>query len=404
MTRVQLAIGLVLAGLGFGGCAYDVGEGPPEAGLVAQREQAVIGGTEIPYNSNAVAIYHKNTGECVPYVGANFFPNNDTNPNIYNFSNMWWPRPCSGRVIKKDGTTNYILTARHCVTKNGEIDDPNLVSAGGLVSTSRVDPGVLDVDEQAKRVDTIGTPVGVTSTVYYQNYATYGDLAIVKAVGDLQPTDPPTRRGILAYTNDAAPSLADNGNILRTEGYGSKTSGSCYGFENSGAGILRHDGGWDVTAVYLAANQCYQGSAGTCFAHTLTANGATVAGGDSGGSLYFLNIAQNWTAIRDVGVNSGSSIGAGGPVLLDFIQTALGYVFLVSVNKSSSTLVVGAAGGDGSLVTQNFTASNVYTRITFDRVSGLLQLNGLCIRDQGLGTKRQDPFLPEYESRLEHVG
>ena len=48
----------------------------------------------------------------------------DTITAEYPTTNIFWPRPCSGRVIRRTGNEFLILTARHCVTQNGLLLGP----------------------------------------------------------------------------------------------------------------------------------------------------------------------------------------------------------------------------------------------------------------------------------------
>jgi|GEM_PF-4258794 len=356
------------------GCAIETGEAPAQKSAEMINVPTLASG-----NSNAVAIYHWEKATCDPYPDLyEYWPLSDANQDDYAYD-MWWPRPCSGRVIRKDGNVTFILTARHCVTDNGLPDGPITPATPQIphiLVTSKLAPGVLAATETGGRVQTTGVPTGVLAPVYFQDYAKYGDIALLRADGDLQPPQPAERRGIMAFSDSESPALVGY-SILRSSGYGRATEGSCWEHQNSGAGQLRTASGWEVTALNAAKGH---------FTHDLQSNNsAAIAAGDSGSTMYFLNIAQGWTAIRDIGVNSSPTVAYGGTLLLPFIQDAFLRVFMVSLDKLSTNLVVGSAGTVGSVITQNYSESTYKTHANFYRDTGQLRLGTYCIRDEGAG-------------------
>src|SRR3954453_23157634 len=91
----------LLSSLVWAGC-----EAPPsDSPDLETSSQNIVNGTALSElgvrNSAMVAVYHRDLS--VP-------------------GNGWWPRPCSGTVVYSLNGVSQVLTARHCVTTNGEKD------------------------------------------------------------------------------------------------------------------------------------------------------------------------------------------------------------------------------------------------------------------------------------------
>src|SRR5688572_18336746 len=155
---------------GWMGCAVDAGD-PAENAPVTTQEEEIIGGYNSTVNTNFVALYHRAEGVCEIDAGdrADGFTLNYSLP-----PGTWWPRPCGGTIIRKDGNANYILTARHCLTKDGKPDGAMLPS-GSLRVIGTLNPGVIATDESDGEMLVTGSPPAgsVAAAVYYHNLTRY---------------------------------------------------------------------------------------------------------------------------------------------------------------------------------------------------------------------------------------
>ena len=80
------------------------GEAPgSELELTRTAKQPIMNGTNLSVESvkeyGLVAVYHR----YYPSSGPSF----------------WWPRPCSGKILRSSSAGSTVLTARHCVTRDG---------------------------------------------------------------------------------------------------------------------------------------------------------------------------------------------------------------------------------------------------------------------------------------------
>lgn len=379
-NSLTLATILLLAPT-LGACAA-AADGSSEEPL-AQTDEEIINGNLLGSNANAVAIYHKITTECLPDAGdeANGFTNG------YSLDNAWWPRPCSGWLIRKNGNSNYILTARHCVTKDGSISGPLLGNWTNMMATSRPNPGVIATSESNGSMTVLGSPPAgsLQTSVFYQNYLTFGDLAIVRTEGDLQPTQTPMRPGVRGL-NDSQSYLP--GKVLTAHGYGRSQTGDCYRHATSGAGQLR-----------VATTKVSTAPSWNLFTHTLQ-NGAALSHGDSGGPLFTATAYVGAFAFIIYGVNSGPTRAAGGTNLADFFQKAFGHVYLAPEKSLSDNRVVGVTStAVNSLVYTSLTVDDATTRMRIDRTTGRLQIGANCLADVGLDAQvRLRPCTDPYTS------
>lgn len=343
------------------------GETPPDPAL-GTEEQGIIGGDLRNTNTNMVALYTRSTvaTTCVPdyYDIASGFYLPYTLP-----ANTWWPRPCSGTVIRKDGNENYILTARHCVTQDGSIYGPLIPGSTNIRSTSTVTPGVLSTVQSNGQMVVTGTPPAawVQTSIVYQNTATYDDLVLLKAVGDLQPTQPAVRVGIGAYSASQASSFDGMG--LSSMGYGRALSGTCYNHSTTAAGRLRYASPFEVTGLSTK-----------WFVHELSNDfGEQIAHGDSGGPLF----TTQGSSLRIHGVNSSPEVGSGGENLADFVQSALQYIYLVKLSALDGSTVVGVNSlVNGAFLYDNMVNDGATRRMTINRAAGHLKLGTYCLADE----------------------
>ena len=104
-------VGLLFAWLfAAAGCAAS-----SESEEVANQSDEVVNGSTVTTSTNpkTVALYHQaicEPGLCCPTQGQMY----------------WFPRPCSAMVLRSLPGETWILTAHHCVKRNGEIDGPIL--------------------------------------------------------------------------------------------------------------------------------------------------------------------------------------------------------------------------------------------------------------------------------------
>lgn len=366
LTRIVGTAGLVALVLSSG-CAVAVDETADEA--LGTKEEEIIGGTNMAANTNMVAIYGRTTSSCSPDAAdqARGF----TLP--YTLNNAWWPRPCSGTVIRKDGNDNYILTARHCVTVQGTADGTAHSGSTNLRSISTLNPGVLSTVESNGSMTVTGSPPAsaLNTSVFYSNHASYGDLAIVKATGNLQPTSAAFRPGLQTFSSTKTSNFLNT--QLNAQGYGRNLNGYCYSHGISGSGRLRYGSPFGVTAVSTKT-----------FTHvTVNASGQQIWGGDSGGPLYMTFNSGGTLYPKIYGVNHTTSTAAGGQNIVDFVQAAFGYVYLVELTSLPGNTVVGVdAIVDAALVRTGQTGGGATQRMTIDRANGYLKFGAMCVSDE----------------------
>jgi hypothetical protein len=364
--RSSKIAGLLVA-VAASGCAVAVDNASEEALGVKQEE--ILNGSNMAANTNMVAIYGRTTSTCTP--NADDQARGFTLP--YTLNNAWKPRPCSGIVIRKDGSDNYILTARHCVTVDGEEDGTPFTGSTNLRSISTLNPGPLSTVESNGSMTVTGTPpaFAINTSVHYSNFATYGDLAIVKATGSLQPTAAALRPGVQGFSSTARSNFLNT--QLTTQGYGRNLNGYCYSHAISGAGRLRLGSPFGVTSANMGL-----------FGHVTTnASGQQVWGGDSGGPLYASHNINGTLYPRIFGVNHSASVGSGGEMIVDFVQAAFGYVYLVQLDSLPGNTVLGVVTvEDGAVVRTGQTGGGTTQRMTIDRANGYLKIGGKCLNDE----------------------
>jgi hypothetical protein len=197
---------------------------------VELRQQGLSNAQLMSFNPLNAAIYHfKRSGQCNPVV-------QDVFHTAYSTTNIWWPRPCSGRVVRRTGNQFWILTARHCVTENGEINGPLAFTPGDLIVTTALAPGVIPTSESNGSITVHGGPPPAFTAIIWeagapahsQDYAE--DRAIIKVL-NLSITS-----GRTAIYSGTSQELV--GMNLIAEGYGRSQDGHCYGHNSSGAGVL----------------------------------------------------------------------------------------------------------------------------------------------------------------------
>lgn len=369
ITRFSACL-LLTPALALGACS--AADAPTDEPLDSEAE-SIIKGTLLSNNYNAVALYHRTYQICNPSASDAPFTRS------YRTHGEWWPRPCSGFVIRNEGNVRHILTARHCVTDDGEIAGPIVVGDGSITAISTLNPGVIIParEEDGVLIVNRSPPAqSLAASVLYQDLMQFGDLALVKAVGDLLPPSSAVRPGFVQMS----PGLESQfvGTSITSYGYGRNTAGHCYNHASSGAGQLRA-ANFRVDTV-TAGTFTHEGTNGT---------GQSLTHGDSGGPLLTVQGSANGPLYRVFGTNT-STTAAGGPVLTDFLQAYYGSLFLVDEPSLLSGTVVGAdVALKTAFVYRSRTGNNERTRIRVDRGSGKLKINGWCINDLGANAKVQ---------------
>jgi hypothetical protein len=354
-------------------CAPEGLPGEAPAPDVEARQQALTNATPLSSNPIFTAIYHfQRSGTCTPPITDVFHSPLTTPP-----SGFFWPRPCSGRVIRRNGNEFFILTARHCVTQNSSIMGP-LALNGDLKVTTATTPGVIPTFEMDGFIMPMtAPPASIDATVFAagaNNGQIAEDRAIIKASG-LNITS--GRTAIYAGTPGELLGIT-----LLSEGYGRSVEGHCYGHNGSGAGVLRQGYGFRVDQ-----------SVASQFVHTFDSiftAGQHQLGGDSGSPLHYMNQLNGTRYL--VGVTSTQVDGAGGADIRQWLQDQLGHLYLVHYDRyRGSSWIVGAQQFDGGSVGYAFTGDTAETRLVYDAVNKQLRFGSFCVADAGNGNTASRP-------------
>lgn len=289
-----------------------------EANL-GESQEAILGGVEVTTNSyGIVALYHmKKENADAPL--------------------KWWGRPCSARVLNPHSDRLAILTARHCITQDGNIrSGAPLNTPAQLRVTSAVKPGPSKPDYAFQPEEVVDSPDA--------------DLAIIWATGNLKL--PST----VAHVGLNVTPTADYVNFgISQYGYG-------WGREDddSSTGILRMGYFYEVTG---ASSRNYD------YSNHPTQAGGGVTHGDSGGpslltwvtgpdsshiSVRTVQLGVHSTLDPDLDTGHDAAIAEN----FDFIMNELGSVYLRNVNQDDRRVYVTETGsvaksqpngdGDGS--------------------------------------------------------
>ena len=290
----------------------------PEVELESQSLTNANVMTSNPINT---AIYHfKRFGTCNPVV-------QDVFQTPYSTTNIFWPRPCSGRVVRRTGNEFFILTARHCVTQNGEINGPLPFSVNNLIVTTALAPGVIPTTEfNGGIMVTPGMPAGSGGTVWDAGNPVSSvdydqDRAIIKAF-NLNITSGRTA----IYSGTSSELVGMN---LMAEGYGRSVEGHCYGHNTSGAGVLRQGFGFQITS---ATNQQFTHTFDSMFTP-----GQHKLGGDSGSPVHYMSQLNGMRWL--IGVTSTQATASGGVDMRQWLQDKIGYVFLANIDRSETRAI-----------------------------------------------------------------
>ena len=367
---MKRALHLVAAALALSpACSTEPLPADTAAPEVELESQALTNANVMTSNPINTAIYHfKRSGECTPAYG-------DTITTPYPTMNIFWPRPCSGRVIRRTGNEFLILTARHCVTQNGKVAGPLPFTASDLIVHTSLAPGVIDTTEMPGSITVHGSPPpgGATATVIAAGTpANEGDTAHDRAI--IRASNLNITSGRTAIYSGTASELV--GLHTTAEGYGRSEVGHCYGHNGSGAGVLRQGFGFTITSADTG-----------WFAHNEDSTftpGQHKRGGDSGSPIHYMNQINGMRWL--LGVTSTPVTAAGGVDIRQWLQDSAGHIFLANIDKyRNSSHLVGAQQFAGGTVGYIFTGDVPETRLRYEGATLQLKFGNFCIRDNGGG-------------------
>jgi hypothetical protein len=223
----------------------------------------------------------------------------------------WWPRPCSGVILRSSGGVSDVLTARHCITVDGSINGTPLA-----VSNLRVMAGA-DV-----RMSNGNPPAGALTPTFVEAMRTtigtidHHDMALIRVNADWS-NRVTARQGILVRNPST---LADDEEPLLAFGYGITVAADCNSPSvTTGAGIARFGGPF----IPLSGNVSGQGAMYTYLDDSPT-HQATSCGDSGGPDIGWLG-SDDFTWPHVVGVHSGN-LGT------NEICTATGYWLQLALN------------------------------------------------------------------------
>jgi hypothetical protein len=325
--------------LGTTACSLD---SAPDSEQVEATRDAIIDGVEVSSNSfGAIALYHKKFDDEGNWV--------------------WWPRPCSARVLNPSATAKRILTARHCVTKDGTIAGTEFDHPTELRVTGALKPG------PTRPADALQPQAFVVHPSH--------DLALISVQGDLKlPSNVAVVGMNVTPTNEL-------------EGFGIAQYGYGWGTEdkNSTTGILRMAQFFGIGA--LASSGAYYS-----YDNNPSLSGGSVTHGDSGGPAIFTYATGDSfdllsVVTTQVGVHSTGAIG--GPATDatiaeswdDFLMPNLGAVYLRSAAKTDRRMNVDAVADEPVRTRLNTSTAN-YSTFAYTIANGRIRLRK---PQQGLG-------------------
>ncbi|HEX6278154.1 MAG TPA: RICIN domain-containing protein [Polyangiaceae bacterium] len=336
---MMLAAGVGMLGVACGGAM----EGDEVDAMLDTESSAIVNGSVLSaaqvQDSGLVAIYH---------------------PKLPSFT--WYPRPCSGVVIRSYappfstvGVVTWVLTARHCVTTDGGIWGP-LASPNQLRLIPSTNPGPAAPNPPAAAV----TPVSVTDLG-----GLAGDTAIVTLLVDWSAIA--SRR--LGLFVGKSSSLV--GKSLTAFGYGINPNDPSCSTNNTsvGAGIARSGGAFPV----VSSSEYFGGQSASYSYTNSNSAGQSVVCGDSGGPDQLLTL----NGMRYVlGIHSGPD---GGTMRSDVINKALldtiGGLFLSPSNNRSFDLAVDA--NNNIIFVANGDLRRAWTK--YDAATRQLVMSGSCV-------------------------
>lgn len=343
------SIGLTLALCGATSLACDSDFPADQPGEVSAYRREIIDGFSVSENAFNAAIYHFKTSSstCGGFTG-------------------WQTRPCSGTVLKRTATETFVLTARHCVTKDGNPFGP-LVDPGtaSLRVSGEIAPGPVPRGSQPPASAIPGEVFAADTTK---------DLAIVRTPGTLYMSRP----GPYAIYRGSASAL--NGAALTVWGYGRFIKGDeCDGDVNSGAGTLRTGRGFSISNVQPDKYTFIPAPTST----------QEIWHGDSGGGSFLFSSQFGYSWLTGVHSGAGgtdrSAVDYGSGALAGWIEQKLGNLYLRNLGSFFSTdSLVGVTNVSVEApLFETLSGDSPGARIAYDANSQQMKIGGLCLRDNG---------------------
>jgi hypothetical protein len=320
MTHVRMGlVGCGVLAVLLGGCDAQGGNGADENTSV--QDIGIVNGT------TASAAFVSTYGMVAVYHHDSVVPTN------------WFPRPCSGTIIRDDGTYSWVLTARHCVTTDLTPTGPVQTNLSYFRLLPGTNPGPSS--PSAPPAGSIAPNLIVAAPIASQQ----SDIALIRVSVNWQDN-------VSAAAFLMSPMSSVVNAALTATGYGvSNLDSSCdTDYDQTGAGIARYAGGFTINSgtSYTA------GGGALTFANSSAGAQAHVICGDSGGMdlanwplsdpQFGTQVGVHSSVAVPVGTGNANDTYSGGWVsnILDGI-----YVFQLGVGNwtwdSNHNLVLGAA-------------------------------------------------------------
>jgi hypothetical protein len=240
----------------------------------------------------------------------------------------WYPRPCSGRVVRSAGGFSYILTARHCVTTDSMVNG-TVVSPSALRVLPRANAGIPNPNPPAEAL----TPDFVSAMPITSVSAGSRDIAVVRVIaswdGFVQ------QHGMWL----GAPSALTGRDVLSV-GYGINVQDPNCDTDLStvGAGTARYGSPFHIE---IASDPLPGGQQGGFYGITNSnQNGQSLICGDSGGPDFVL-IGDRWQGISVH--SSGVFSPATSTSTSTWVQDTLGGIYLSPASALNLNVVVGSS-------------------------------------------------------------
>ena len=281
---------------------------------VAQTQGAIVNGVTVTQGQldyyGIVALYHPD------YQGVQQF----------------WPRPCTSKILYARPTAAAVLTARHCVTTNGQ-PDGTVAAPSQLALIHSINPGPANPNLPSGTIPATAItafPIGLTTVTSAQ------DMAIVYVGANNWPSMATGRVGLWV----GGPVLAYPG-IDLAFGYGIDVADWSCDTDRSivGAGTARWTEGFTRLSYFIDTAQDdnaflpWYGH----YAQPDSVNGTLICGDSGGPDFVTSEFDDNASIDQLVGVHSeatSTTLDSAGPDL--WLQTTLGGTMLGLMGTASS--------------------------------------------------------------------
>lgn len=276
-------------------------------------------------------------------------------PKLPDFPNFF-PRPCSGVIVRSEGGLSTVLTARHCVTTNGAWN-------GTLV-----DPSALRLSPTLSPGPALPNPPPDAVTAFYvtDKQGNLEDVAVVFVPADWSSI---ANNRIGLYVGDPHNLVSQQ---FTGYGYGINVADGSCNTDNStaGAGVARSGAFFTVTNGYLEGD-----GQPSEYAHTaVSTGGQAIYCGDSGGpdemvggqGRVLLGVHSTGATTLDPVYSTAFDLG---------LQNTLGLLLRPASAAPDAWLAEDPATGNVQIVG----AGGPYTTVSYDVSSKLLWMNGRCV-------------------------